>query len=195
MASRPRFHFLNGLTGLALVLAIAAPVPAAAQFGGLLKPRIPKSSPSPSPSPSASEGCGKDAGSQMGRSIIGNVIGDLTGRATRNMGVPGSYLPTAEVNGILTDAIACKLDPVEQQQAANATLEATRSEEVGTTSTWTSETRENVTGSSTITQKSEFADGRRCMSVTDVVIVDGEETSVSKQMCKAPGESRYTILV
>jgi hypothetical protein len=31
------------------------------------------------------------------------------------------------------------------------------------------------------------------MTVNDVIIVEGEETTVSKRMCKAPGASGYTL--
>ena len=61
-----------------------------------------------------------------------------------------------------------------------------RGGDVGSTSTWTSETRANVTGSSTVT-----AVEGECMTVTDVVIVDGEETRAPKQMCRRPPSNRY----
>jgi hypothetical protein len=31
------------------------------------------------------------------------------------------------------------------------------------------------------------------MNVTDIVIVEGEETRVSKKMCRGPGQSRYVL--
>jgi hypothetical protein len=31
------------------------------------------------------------------------------------------------------------------------------------------------------------------MNVNDFIIVDGEETQVTKRMCKGPGESRYVL--
>jgi surface antigen len=168
--------------------ALAVPVPASAQFGGLFK------QPSGTSDTDKSR-CDETAASSAGRSIMGGMLRNFAGRATRGMGVVGSFIPSDAVAGILTDAIACRLDPQEQQQAADATLEVTRSEEAGATAEWTSETRKNVSGRSTVTQKTALADGRSCMSITDVVIVEGEETSVSKQMCRAPGETRYTILV
>ena len=36
-----------------------------------------------------------------------------------------------------------------------------------------------------------LADGGQCLTVTDVVIVDGEETTVPKKMCRAKGASAY----
>jgi hypothetical protein len=36
-----------------------------------------------------------------------------------------------------------------------------------------------------------MADGSTCMTVTDVVIVDGEETTVPKKMCRAKGASAF----
>lgn len=168
----------------AAVFALAMPVPAHAQFGGLLR-----SKPRASSSGKTANGCDDSTGKAVGRSVIGGMLGGLAGRA----GGIISYLPVPEVAGLLTDAIACKLEPEEQKQAADATLEATRGEEVGSTSTWTSETRQNVSGTSTVLGKTQLADGSTCMNVNDVIIVEGEETTVSKRMCKKPGAARYEI--
>ena len=40
-------------------------------------------------------------------------------------------------------------------------------------------------------EQKQAADGSHCMTVTDVVIVDGEETTAPKRMCRAPGASGY----
>src|SRR3546814_4226505 len=71
-------------------------------------------------------------------------------------GVQTCALP---ICGTLTDVIACRLDPGEQVQAAAATEEVTRGEEVGTTANWTSATRENVSGRS-----EERRVGKECVS-------------------------------
>jgi surface antigen len=186
-------HFVARLSGAILVAALVTPMPASAQFGGLFKKRPPASAKS-NDDENASD-CSTDPEKSIGKSILGNVIGDFTRRATRGLGVVGSYIPRAEVADTLTDSIACRLDPDEQLQAADATREVTRSEQVGSSSQWTSKTRADVSGSSTITEKTEMATGSSCMNLTDVVIVDGEETRVSKRMCKAPGESQYVIMV
>ncbi|WP_260583608.1 hypothetical protein [Sphingopyxis sp. PET50] len=151
----------------------------------------------PSPAPSSSDndngGCPKGKkGSGAGRAILGGVIRSAVGSAASKAGVY-SYVPISAVSGTLTDAIACRLDPGEQVQAAAATEAVTRGEEVGATESWTSETRENVSGSSTVASINTESGGRKCMNVTDVVIVEGEETRVSKRMCKGPGEPRYVI--
>lgn len=173
---------------LATCLLIAAP--AHAQFGGLLRK---VTTPAPKPSGDSNGGCPKGKkGGGIGRNILGNVINDAVGDAASKAGVY-SYVPIGEVSGTLTDAIACRLDPGEQVQAAAATEEVTRGEEVGTTSNWTSATRENVSGSSTVASINEEGGGRKCMNVTDFVIVEGEETRVSKRMCKEPGQTRYVI--
>ncbi|NQV94808.1 MAG: hypothetical protein HQ482_06700, partial [Sphingomonadales bacterium] len=91
-------------------------------------------------------------------------------------------------------SIACRLDPDEQLQAAEATRSVTRSEQIGTSSQWTSQTRVGVSGSSTATAKTQTSDGTSCMTITDIAIVDGEESRVSKRMCKAPGEARYIVV-
>ena len=64
---------------------------------------------------------------------------------------------------------------------------------VGTSSNWQSESRPNVSGSSTVTGQQARADGSTCLTVRDVVIVNGEETTVPKTMCRAPGASGYTL--
>ena len=171
-------------TALAVVIALALPAPATAQFGGLLR-----SKPKASSSGKTANGCDDSAGKSVGRSVLGGMLGSVTGR----IGGLASFLPVPEVAGLLTDAIACKLEPEEQKQAADATLEATRGEEVGSTSTWTSDTRQNVSGTSTVLGKTQLADGSTCMNVNDVIIVEGEETTVSKRMCKKPGAARYEI--
>jgi surface antigen len=167
---------------LAVAVALALPMPAQAQFGGLMRSK-------PKASGKTATGCDDSAGKAVGRSVIGGMLGSVTGR----VGGLASFLPVPEVAGLLTDAIACKLEPEEQKKAADATLEATRGEEVGSTSTWTSETRENVSGTSTVVGKTQLADGSTCMNVNDVIIVEGEETTVAKRMCKKPGAARYEI--
>lgn len=173
-------------------LALALPPPAAAQFGGLFgKPKS-----APASGDAASQRCAdkpQNSGSRMMKSFLGNMIGSATSRATGSMGLVGSWLPSAEVAGLLTDAIACKLDPAEQKQAAEATVAATRGETVGNSVEWQSASRPNVTGRSTVTAKTAAANGGTCMTVTDVIIVEGEETSVPKRMCKIPPATGYTI--
>ncbi len=173
-----------------LAACLLAAAPAQAQFGGLLRK---VTTPKPKQSEDDSGGCPKGKkGSSAGRAIVGGVLDSAIGSAASRAGVY-SYVPIAEVSGTLTNAIACKLDPAEQVQAAAATEEITRSGEVGETANWTSETRENVAGSSTVASKNQLADGSSCMNVTDIVIVEGEETRVSKKMCRGRGQSRYVL--
>ncbi len=178
--------------GVPAILAVSmlAVTPAQAQFGGLLRK---VTTPAPKPSEEGNGGCPKGKkGSSIGRNILGNVLNDAVGNAASKAGVY-SYVPIGEVSGTLTDAIACRLDPAEQVQAAAATDEVTRGEAVGATANWTSATRPEVSGSSTVAARSDLANGTRCMNVTDIIIVEGEETRVSKKMCKEPGASRYVL--
>lgn len=175
--------------GLILIAALLA-MPAQAQFGSLFrKPPATSSKDKDGDNGGCPDG---KKGSRAGRDILGGVIGNVLGNAAGRTGV-GRFLPTAAVAGTLTDAIACRLEPAEQVQAAAATETVTRGETVGATSSWTSETREGVSGSSTVIARNDEAGGRRCMNVTDFIIVDGEETRVSKRMCKEPGQARYVI--
>ena len=130
----------------------------------------------------------KKAKRSMFGSILGSVGGTLLGRAGVGGQVVSLAMPAASYLG---DELLKLLDCKEQQQAAKATDEAIRGG-VGTEVSWKSESRANVSGTSKVTGEQKLADGSRCMTVTDVVIVDGEETTVPKKMCRSPGASGYT---
>jgi surface antigen len=115
------------------------------------------------------------------RSVFGGMIGGLTGGILGRAGGMASTL--SPVTAIVTDELLKLLDCKEQRQAANATTEAIRGG-VGTEVKWQSESRQNVSGSSKVTGEQQLADGGHCMTVTDVVIIDGEETTVPKRMCR-----------
>lgn len=121
---------------------------------------------------------------------IGSLIGTGAGLLGSQVGAPAGLLAAAlPVGAILGDAIARRLNRCEQEQAAVATEEATRGG-VGTTATWTSETRPDVTGSSVVTAAETGRDGE-CLTVTDIIIVDGEETRAPKRMCRRPPSTRF----
>lgn len=121
----------------------------------------------------------------------GNIIGGIGGRVLGRAGVPSSVvgvgIPTQE---LLSEAVMSMLDCREREQAAGATNEAIRGG-VGTTTSWRSETRPNVSGSSTVTAQNAEAGGGDCMTVTDIVIVEGEETRAPKTLCRRPPSQRY----
>lgn len=122
------------------------------------------------------------------RSMFGSVLGGLTSKVLGGAGgLATSLMP---VGSILADELLKLLDCKEQRQAADATTQALRGG-VGTEVTWTSQTRQNVTGSSRVTAEEKLADGGQCMTVTDVVIIDGEETTVPKRMCRGKGDSGF----
>jgi surface antigen len=122
---------------------------------------------------------------------IGGVLGGIAGRIVPFGGAAGVVTSVLPVGSLIGEAIAGLLDCREQRQAASATEEAVRGE-VGTTAVWTSETRANVSGSSTVTAaEAVTGDGGQCVTVTDVVIIDGEETRAPKRMCRRPPANRY----
>lgn len=171
-----------------IIGSLVAQEAAYAQFGGLFGRRS-----SSNQEEQAQNNCDTAQGS-VGRSMLGSVLGSLAGSASSRLGGVGTFIPSAQFADVLATEIACKLNEDEQEQAAEATLEATRGEEVGSTASWTSTTRQNVSGTSTVTARNALADGSTCMTVTDVVIIDGEETTVPKRMCRGPGQSRYTLV-
>jgi hypothetical protein len=161
---------LSGLI-FAAPVAIAASAPAGAQ--------------------NAPQQCADTAEKKAKRSLFGGVLNAVGGNLLGRAGVAGNVVSLAlPVGSYLTDELLKKLDCKEQVQAAKATDEAVRGG-VGTEVAWKSDTRANVTGKSTVTGEEKLADGGQCLTVTDVVIVDGEETTVPKRMCKAKGASGY----
>lgn len=190
-----------GRFGAALALASLAASPATAQFGGLNLKKITRSA-----SDTDSDGCPKGKKKDVGRSILGGIAGQIVGNQVSKSGV-GSWVALPDFEDQLTKSIACKLDPDEQKQAAEATLRATRSDgesetpgdapEVGSSAAWTSNTRDGVSGRSTVTGRQSADRGKGkgdCITVTDIIIVDGEETRAEKQMCRAPGQKRYVLV-
>ena len=144
--------------------------------------------------PAASNQCQEQQqrGRRRGRAIggvAGGVAGGLLGRGSTLQRIATVAL-AAPVGALIGDAIARRLDCHEQRQAAAATEQVVE-RGVGSTQTWTSETRPGVTGSSTVTAVAAPADGNPCVTVTDVIIVDGEETRAPKRMCRRPPTNRY----
>lgn len=175
----------------ALVL-VTATLPAQAQFSGILG--------SGKRGADKADACGKGKKGDKGRGILGGVLGGAVDDLARRARLP-SFVPVPAFSDQITESIACKLDPQEQAQAAEATLEATRTDdaeaqpEVGASAEWTSASRENVSGTSTVTAREDPASGASdCITVTDVVIIAGEETRAEKRMCRAPGSARYSIV-
>ena len=209
-------HFIRSAALGAVALSLVAALPAQAQFGGLSLGSLGKKS---STAETTTNGCPEGKKKSTGASILGSMAGSM---ANRVGGRFASFVPMPEFATILTNAIACKLDSKEQKQAADATLAVTRGDDttgtvaVGQTAEWTSSSRKNVTGKSTIVaveqvaaapaaspgkgkggnkdKGTQLASASQCITVSDVVIVAGEETTASKRMCKAPGQARYTLM-
>lgn len=168
----------------AIAIAILAAQPAPAQFLGIGKKKAESS---------ATEQCQQSETRKQRNSIFGSIAGSIAGSALGSAGASGMVVGLASpIGSLLTSEILSKLDCKEQVQAAKATDSAVRGG-VGSSSAWASESRQNVSGSSTVTGEDKLADGSSCVTVTDVVIVEGEETTALKRMCRKPGESGYTL--
>jgi surface antigen len=146
------------------------------------------------PAAGASEQCQEQQrrGRRRGRAIggvVGGVAGGLLGRGSTLQRLATVAL-SAPVGALIGDAIARRLDCHEQRQAAAATEQVVE-RGVGATQTWTSDTRPGVTGSSTVTAAAAPVEGNPCVTVTDIIIVDGEETRAPKRMCRRPPTNRY----
>ncbi len=183
------------LTSAVLAMAASA-IPAHAQFRGMLRD-VQRDA---QRGAETAEGCEEGSTGDTARGVLGGLLGGAAGRTARRAGL-GSFIPVSDFANELSKEIACKLDPEEQKQAAEATLEATRNGEdgiegppVGQTASWSSDTRENVSGTSTVTARETSPDSADCIMVTDVIIVEGEETRAEKRMCRPPGSARYSIV-
>lgn len=184
--STPRAALLLGAIALA-----ATPLPAEAQLGNIFN--------SGKRGADKADACGKGKKGDKGRGIMGGLLGGAVDELARGAGLP-SFVPVPDFSDQLTESIACRLDPEEQKQAAEATLAITRTDEegaqpeVGASAAWTSNTRDDVRGTSTVTSRQASSGDADCITVTDVVIIEGEEARAEKRMCRAPGAARYSIV-
>jgi hypothetical protein len=137
------------------------------------------------------QNCADTAEKKAKRSMFGGLLGSIGGSILGNAGVGGDVIALAlPVGSYLSDELMKMLDCKEQRQAAKATEDAIRGG-VGTEVSWKSDSRPNVSGKSKVTGEEKLADGGQCVTVSDVVIVDGEETTVPKRMCRARGASGF----
>jgi surface antigen len=127
----------------------------------------------------------RNEGRRQGGAVLGGIARGVLGRV--GGGAANVIMP---MGSMLGDAIMNLLDCREQEKAATATEEAVRGGNVGDSATWRSDSRPNVTGTSTVTAV-DRSGGDDCMTVTDVIIVDGQETSAPKRMCRRPPTNRY----
>lgn len=141
--------------------------------------------PQPASAQERSRDCNQNS---TGRNVARGVLGGLARRGLGRIGGPSIIAVPAST--VLDAGIISLLDCREQAQAVEASNQAVRGG-VGTTSTWTSETRPGVSGSSAATGEERLADGTHCMTVTDIIIVDGQETRAPKRMCRGPNQARY----
>jgi hypothetical protein len=187
---------LAGLAMSALALGVLAS-PAQAQFGGIFGGAARGAA--NAATTTDNNGCPKGRKRSSGSRIAGGILGGAIGGAAGSAGGVFSYVPVGSLTDQLSSAIACRLDPMEQQQAADATFQATRSDgsgepAVGDSAAWTSNTREDVSGTSTVVARNDQGDGAlQCITVSDVIIVRGEETRADKRMCRQPPAVRYAI--
>lgn len=160
--------------GCALLLCLAIPTPAAAQ--------------------SDDEPCAvaKPKKSRGLSGLLGSIARGVVQRGADAAGVPSVYGARSSVEALLTDFIACKLEPKERKQAAAATADVLERGD-GASARWDSSVRPGVSGSSTVMASSRLADGTQCRDVRDVATIDGEEQTITKRMCRAPGAAGYTV--
>ena len=130
--------------------------------------------------------CQRNEGRRQAGSAAGGIARGLLGR----FGGGRVANIVSPMSSMLGDAIMGLLDCREQEQAATATETAVCGGNVGDSSSWQSESRPGVTGTSTVTAV-DTSGGDDCMTVTDVIIVDGQETTAPKRMCKRPPSNRY----
>jgi surface antigen len=126
----------------------------------------------------------------------GGFLGSILGGAASAFGglSAAQSALVAGFSGVVVGEIACQLDEEEKVEATKATVTVLEAEEVGATAEWISPTRQGVSGSSTVTALNTEPNGRRCLTITDVAIIDGAETRVEKQMCRASDGGQYMLV-
>ena len=174
----------TALISASLIVASAVPV-------------LPGASAAAAQSTVGSRQCGQSPARNTRRGLLGGIGGAIAGGllgSNRVTSTISSFLP---VQSMLTSALMNLLDCDEQKKAAKATEDVTARAEVqgaGSKVAWRSGSRSNVSGVSEVTEVDRAPQGgKRCMKVRDVVIIDGEETTMQKRMCKQPPSPRYAM--
>ena len=115
----------------------------------------------------------------------------MSQRQARQNGAQAAPVLVPRAGSDIIDAVERMLNCDEQRQAADATERAIAGP-VGTAANWTSETRPGVSGSWKVTAvEAAAADGSQCLTVTDIIIVNGQEARAPKRMCRIPPSNRF----
>ena len=194
-------NWIGALGAAGILLSAVLGTAAQAQFGRIIPRDVQNVM---NDAQATDEGCGEGEKKTAGSRVLGGIFGRSARKAANQSGV-SRWVPVSTYSDQISESIACQLDPEEQAQAADATLRATRSDQyagdeesgmpqVGSTASWQSETREDVSGTSTVTGREQTEGELDCITVTDVIIVRGEETKADKRMCRPPGSRRYSIV-
>ena len=135
--------------------------------------------------------CADTAEKKAKRSMFGGMLSSLGGGLLGRAGRRGQRRFAGAARRLLSDGRALEEARLQGTDAGRQGDRPGGSRRSRHRSRWKSDSRANVTGKSTVTGEEKLADGGQCLTVTDVVIVDGEETTVPKRMCKAKGASGY----
>ncbi len=127
-----------------------------------------------------------------GNAVLGAGVTTGASLAAKKAGIENAEVVGLVIGALLTDKIACLLNPAEQTSAATAT-QSVVTQGVGAQAQWTSTSRPNVSGRSSVMSETKRADGALCRAVRDVVIISGEETTVTKTLCRAAGATGFTL--
>lgn len=151
-----------------------------------------QAAPFPSSLSQLAAGSTKAAPCASGNAAMGAAVGAGATALAKKTGVKNAEIVGVVVGALLTDKIACLLNPGEQTAAATATQSAV-TQGVGSNVKWTSTSRPDVSGTSAVLSETKRPDGALCRAVRDVVIVSGEETTVTKTLCRAAGATGFTL--
>lgn len=134
----------------------------------------------------------KSAPCASGNAALGAGVTAGASLAAKKAGVKNAEVVGLVIGALLTDKIACLLNPTEQASAATATQSAV-TQGVGAQVQWNSTSRPDVSGRSSVLSETKRPDGALCRAVRDVVIISGEETTVTKTLCRAAGATGFTL--
>lgn len=129
------------------------------------------------------EQCGVEAKKKS--ALFGALVDSAASLGLGRLGSVGNALINVDVRRFLSDAIACALTAKEASKAT-ASTNAALNQGVGGKSTWQSDERKGVTGTTEVVAENKRG-ARTCRVARTIIIVDGEEKSVEQNYCTADG--------
>jgi surface antigen len=143
--------------------------------------------------PETADGCKASPAHLQEAGLAGSMLGGMAQKGLGNKSKIKLPPGTGSTLGFfVADRLACMLDSQERLQAEHATMQAV-DQGVGGQASWRSATHKGVQGTSSVVAETRETDGSLCRNVTDVIVVNGEESTVNKRLCRAAGATGFVL--